>query len=256
MYADTLRTHITGILSSHPKWASALANYQVEAAWTLGDWPTVATIVASPVSSPEICVGRVLLAMQKRRTEDLPEILADARMEIGAVVSANSRQFARAYPTILQLHMLTEMEMIYRAGLTMTSYHGDNKAVKIQAQHKTLTASLRDRMAATLPSFKVRESVQSIRRAAFGIRRVRLASILAVDSILKALTCVFTVPLRTLLLGRRLACRGLLVPKLPEKPDTSRPLTVRHCRRRTRVHLLLSYNRPSCYVLRANWERR
>lgn len=172
VHLDTLRTHIDGALSHHPDWQSQLANFQVEAAWIVGDWQSVKEIIDSNVSGPEISMAKVLLAIHQRRHDSMAEIVRKATEELGVDVTASSRQYARAYPAIVRLHMLHEVGLIRQAGMNIAAAFQSkesnmNKNSLVNHTIEKLQEHLSARLAITLPSFRIRESLLSIRRTAY-----------------------------------------------------------------------------------------
>lgn len=171
-HLDTLRTHIDGVLTRHSAWERDLANFQIEAAWVVGDWESVRNIADSGASGTEISMARVLLGIHDRNYDGLHKIMQQARRELGVAVSASSRQYSRAYPAILQLHMLHEVEMVCAAGLKIAETYAlqmsnQNKDEVVRFEINQLRGNLSKRLGITLPSFRIRESILSIRRTAY-----------------------------------------------------------------------------------------
>lgn len=109
------------------------------------------------------------MAMQSG--EDVASALEVARQQIGGQIT--TREYARVYDAVLQLHMIREVEMIHEVDAkSSTAGQGFNSqnAVAISRRHAdTLIASLSDRFQITLPSFRVREELLNKRRAAFSL---------------------------------------------------------------------------------------
>lgn len=160
---DTLRTHIIGVLDRHPEWAAELAPFQAEAAWTIGDWATVRNIQNPPP------IANVFLAIQSG--QDIPAALQLARRQIGNQIT--TREYARVYDAVLQLHMIHEVEMIHsvdtKASTAGHGYNSQNAAAIARRQVDDLVARLSDRFQVSLQSFRVREEVLNKRRAAFNL---------------------------------------------------------------------------------------
>lgn len=161
---DTLRTHIIGVLDRHPEWATELAPFQAEAAWTIGDWDTVRKVNNPPA------IANVFMAMQVNNDlTTVSKALQTARHEIGSQIK--TREYARVYESVLQLHMLREVEMIHavdtkRAG---PGFQTQNAAAISRRHADELISTLSDRFQITLPSFRVREELLNKRRAAFSL---------------------------------------------------------------------------------------
>lgn len=117
-------------------------------------------------------MARVLLGIHDRNYDGLGDIMRQTRRELGAAVTASSRQYARAYPAILQLHMLHEVGMVCEAGLEIAKTYSlntsnQNKNQLVQHRIIQLRDNLANRLDITLPSFRIRESILSIRRTAY-----------------------------------------------------------------------------------------
>jgi serine/threonine-protein kinase ATR len=66
--------------------------------------------------------------------------------------------------------MLHEVELIRKSSLNMGSRFGVNRSVLVKHDMTVLRDSLRDRLATTMPSYRVREPVLGMRRTAFSLR--------------------------------------------------------------------------------------
>lgn len=164
LIADSLRTHIRGVLNRHPEWRDELSSFTAESAWIIGDWVQVEAL--GPTATP---LGPVMLAMQQR--EAMSEVFVRARRQIG--LSIVSRQYARAYEGVLRLHQLHDIELIHNTALGIRNA-GDtvNTAALNAKAAEDLMRVLNVRYSTTAPSFRVRESVLTVRRAALGLVNV------------------------------------------------------------------------------------
>ena len=148
---DTLRTHIRGVLAVHPTWQPQLAPFQIEGACILADWDAVRELVHQSHTVPELGMARALIAMRDHDEDAFRTAVSDARCQLGRRILGPARvSYSHAYDAVTRLHMLCELELIF---------HGRGDA--------HLGASLDSRFAATLPSFRTREPVLSLRRSAF-----------------------------------------------------------------------------------------
>ncbi|EPQ30215.1 uncharacterized protein PFL1_02331 [Pseudozyma flocculosa PF-1] len=158
---DTMRTHIRGALSVHPEWEPLLASFQVEGACILGDWEQLeSSLSREPTAdSPEHAIGRAILAMRSKDSGSFDAVITDARRQLGKpIVAAGKGSYSSMYDVVLQLHMLHELQLIRGAheGIMLPS-----------ASANALNRSLTSRLNATLPSFRTREPILSLRRTAF-----------------------------------------------------------------------------------------
>ncbi|CAK5275112.1 unnamed protein product [Mycena citricolor] len=164
---DTLRTHVRGVLTRNPEWQPVLAGFQVESAWIVGAWTDVQDILEQTTvsTSPSVAMSRVLLAMRSRDSAAISTSLAAARTILGAPITASSgaRGYRRSYEAVLDLHVANELEMIYNDLTTPGSSQSSRKTLK------KLNVVLSSRLESTLPTFRTREPVLSMRRTAFGL---------------------------------------------------------------------------------------
>ncbi|TIA92820.1 hypothetical protein E3P81_01253 [Wallemia ichthyophaga] len=166
---DTLGTHIRGVLSSHPEWRQPLGSFQTEGAWIVGDWKTVRENVSSGLAkhSPEYSLGRLLLAVHDNELYRLPSILHEARQLLGTPIIAAGRDgYRRAYDSAVHLHMVHELEMISQAITQITKLSSTHQPESAQTLAAKLTTLLEDRLEVTMPTFKSREPLLSLRRSA------------------------------------------------------------------------------------------
>ncbi|KAL1743103.1 hypothetical protein HDZ31DRAFT_83646 [Schizophyllum fasciatum] len=161
---DTLRTHVRGVLVRHPDWEPALAGYAVESAWMVGAWDDVATLAGRTAGdSPQMLIANVMLAMRVDDTSSVNEALEAARAALGrTVVAAGVSGYRRAYEATLDLHMTHELELIYRT-------YAEKDSARRRQLMTNLMQELSNRVESTLPAFRVREPILSIRRAAFSM---------------------------------------------------------------------------------------
>jgi serine/threonine-protein kinase ATR len=167
---DTLRTHINGVLSRNPNWYEDLSGFQAEGAWMVGDWRCVQELVhrSTPNPAPEITVARVLLGIREGNPEGVSNALSMARGQLGAPIHAMGRNsYRRTYESVLNLHLVRDVELIYEAAVARTSGRNSKDSSNPIG---VLSDVLSRRFEATLPSFRTREPVLSLQRIALGVR--------------------------------------------------------------------------------------
>ncbi|KAG2115849.1 uncharacterized protein F5147DRAFT_751291 [Suillus discolor] len=171
---DTLRTHVQGVLVRNPGWQSVLADFQVESAWMIGAWDDVHNITANiEHEGPSVVKARVLLAMRSGEPLQVEESLKKARLVLGAPIAASGPSgHRRAYDALVDLHMIHELELIHETVSNLPPSSQGRKSA-IVALSQILSARL-DR---TLPTFRVHESLLSMRRTAFSLSTVSRPSI-------------------------------------------------------------------------------
>ncbi|KAG2369791.1 hypothetical protein BDR07DRAFT_1447599 [Suillus spraguei] len=170
---DTLRTHVQGVLVRNPEWQSVLADFQVESAWMIGAWDDVHNTANTEHEGPSVVKARVLLAMRSGELQQIEESLRRARLVLGAPIAASGPSgHRRAYDALVDLHMIHELELIHDAVSSLPpSSQGRKSAIA------TLSQILSARLDRTLPTFRVHESLLSMRRTAFSLSTVSRPSI-------------------------------------------------------------------------------
>lgn len=149
-----------------------MASFRVESACMVGAWDEVQLLVDRPNATQDapLVKARLLLAMQTRNTENIAASLAIARCVFGAPITASGvNGYRRSYDAILDLHLTHELEVIYQAmsSLSTSQSRRRNELLRV-------SALLSSRLDATLPTFRTREPVLSMRRTAFGLLYVPL----------------------------------------------------------------------------------
>jgi serine/threonine-protein kinase ATR len=167
---DTLRTHVRGVLTRNPEWQSALAGFQVEGAWMVGAWEDVQDLVhRTTARTSSIVLARVLLAMRSKDAAAILSSLSVARSVLGTpITAAGAKGYRRSYEAVLDLHLTHELELIYNA-LTSLPVGSQGHSQLRQRTVTQLNTSLSARLDATLPTFRTREPVLSMRRTAFAL---------------------------------------------------------------------------------------
>lgn len=168
-YPDTLRTHVKGVLTSHPEWKSSLADFQVESAWIIGNWNEVDALSAEvSVPTESMVMARLLLAFRSGDQSAIQDTQREARMTLGGPISAaGAREYRHAYNAVLNLHLVHEVEMIHEAVQNLPpSARQRTEALSVLSRH------LAARLELSLPTFRIREPILSMRRTAFSLRYV------------------------------------------------------------------------------------
>jgi serine/threonine-protein kinase ATR len=171
---DTLRTHIKGVITRHPGWEPVLAEFQVEGALMTSDWDAVQQLVSrTQEQTPELTLARLALAIREQDANHLSEALAVARTNLGApITAAGPRSYRRSYDSVLNLHFVHELEMISHATLKISGLERAGQHTAAKQNTDRLTRTLSARLESTLPTFRTREPLLSMRRIAFSMRYV------------------------------------------------------------------------------------
>lgn len=134
----------------------------------VGDWECVQNLAqrSTPNPLPEITLAGVLLAIRNGNPEGVSNALSIARAQLGAPIHAAGRSsYRRAYESVLNLHLVRDVELIYETALVRHS-----GSITKDNSIGVLSEVLSRRFEATLPSFRTREPVLSLQRIALGVR--------------------------------------------------------------------------------------
>lgn len=168
---DTLRTHVAGVLTRHPDWERALADFQVESAWMVGAWDDIQKLVSRiDNSSSSLVIARVLLAMRNGDRKSIYEALSHARSTLGGpIIASGVKGYRHSYEAVLDLHRIHELEIIHEAIFNIQSDSQDNARQQQRRALAELSQTLSSRLNVTLPTFRTREPLLSMRRTAFSL---------------------------------------------------------------------------------------
>lgn len=179
MSVDTLRTHVSGVLLRNPEWESTLVGFEVESAWMVGAWDDVKRIVDRTKSqTSHIVISRLLLAMRAKDDSAITDALSVARSVLGApITAAGVKGYRRSYEAALNLHLTHELEVIHNAITSLPPSSQSNSQARRRQTLTELSYTLSARFDATLPTFRTREPLLSMRRTAFSLSYVLSYSI-------------------------------------------------------------------------------
>lgn len=130
----------------------------------VGDWDDVkVTAKETKADSPQIAMARLLLSLRAHDDEVVASAMSEARLILGAPISSSgARGYRSAHDSLLDLHLVHELEMINKAVKGLVPLRGNELSA--------LSQKLNLRLDSTLPTFRNRERVLSMRRTAFEIR--------------------------------------------------------------------------------------
>lgn len=162
---DTMRTHVRGALALNPQWENILAPFAIEGACILGDWQEAQDAIKRQGTdgSSEHAIAKVLLSVAGKSQEPFDEVLKSARHSLGKpILTAGRNSYSQIYESVLHLHMLHEVALIRNLS---------TKSSRAAGKVSELMDVLNTRLNSTLPSFRVREPLLSMRRSAFSAQR-------------------------------------------------------------------------------------
>jgi serine/threonine-protein kinase ATR len=162
---------VAGVLTRHPEWENILAGFQAESAWMVGAWNDVQKLVESvDTRTSSVVIARVMLAMREGNSEVVETMLSQARLVLGApITAAGIGGYRRSYEAALDLHLTHELEMIFKATCTLPQDSQDGSRQERRRTIAELSKKLSRRLDLTLPTFRSREPVLSMRRTAFAL---------------------------------------------------------------------------------------
>mmetsp|Transcript_33811 Transcript_33811/g.54794 ORF Transcript_33811/g.54794 Transcript_33811/m.54794 type:complete len:1076 (+) Transcript_33811:213-3440(+) len=157
-------THVDGMLATHPEEGKPLTTYAVQAAWRLGNWDLLTKYLQispeTPDSQFEVALSRILLAFKNRDDSDFREQLSFARDSLLPQLSAAGMEsYQRAYPFIVRLHMLNELEDAFAECILRDAGRGRMDGLKHWEARLKLVE----------PSLTTMEPILSTRRIAYNI---------------------------------------------------------------------------------------
>ncbi|PWN38433.1 uncharacterized protein FA14DRAFT_118905 [Meira miltonrushii] len=189
---DTMRMHIRGVVASAGTrsdiWQDRLSAFYVEGSCILSDWDEVRKSINTSTRTTQLAMARVMLAMHDHDVSAFQSSIKDARRLVGkSLIGRNKSKsdYLGEYETVSQLHMLHEFSMIGQAlglidhgtlksGLsTLPSTDSSSDSIN------DLKKALHIRLNSTLPSFRTREPILSMRRSALSTRSDENLKVLA-----------------------------------------------------------------------------
>ena len=174
-HLKALQTHADGLLAKEAsrKIRGQIAVFGADAAWRLGQWSSLEYYVEQHALSGAhhtetgwpTRLGRLLLSAKACDSESFNDGIGKARTALMAPLAAASMEsYGRAYPFLVRLHMLHELETAYTAFLNFRSSLVSETAgavdtaaaIKIFSEDVG-TLNWRDRISRTQPTLVVRE---------------------------------------------------------------------------------------------------
>ncbi|KAI8929063.1 hypothetical protein BC831DRAFT_33247 [Entophlyctis helioformis] len=166
---ETMLTHLSGFIEQQPNGAEELYSEGIEAAWRQGRWSLLEQFLGRPHRPGfTASLARLLLAVNGNKdASTVGRLLDQARGEITTSVAAASMEsYRRGYDSAIQLSMLHEVEMMHQfiqlAG-SADETMGVNSGVHA-SQLSDILRSWDSRLKITMPSYRVREPILSLRR--------------------------------------------------------------------------------------------
>ena len=137
----------------------------------VGAWDDVQKLVDRvDAQTSSMVMARLLLAMRSGEATAISESMSIARSVLGApITAAGVKGYRRSYEAVLDLHLTHELELIHQVTSTLPAGSQGNTPQERRLAISELSRTLSARLNATLPTFRSREPVLSMRRTAFAL---------------------------------------------------------------------------------------
>ncbi|PIA56742.1 hypothetical protein AQUCO_00700831v1 [Aquilegia coerulea] len=178
-HLQAMVTHVDGLISRVPQYKKTWCMQGVQAAWRLGRWDLMDEYLSGADEEGPICsssesnvsfdmdVAKILQAMMKKDQFSVAEKIAHSRQTLLApLAAAGMDSYMRAYPLVVKLHMLRELEdfhnlLVNDSFLEKSFQLDDSKFSKVVEDWD-------NRLRFTQPSLWPREPLLAFRRLVYG----------------------------------------------------------------------------------------
>ncbi|KAE8671371.1 Serine/threonine-protein kinase ATR [Hibiscus syriacus] len=178
-HLQAMVTHVDGLISRIPKYKKTWCMQGVQAAWRLGRWDLMDEYLSGADEEGLLCsssesnasfdldVAKILQAMMKKDQFSVAEKIALSKQSLIAPLSAAGMDsYTRAYPIIVKLHLLRELEdfhtLLIDESFLEKSFHLGDFGFSI------VMGNWESRLRFTQPSLWAREPLLAFRRLVFG----------------------------------------------------------------------------------------
>ncbi|GAB2267814.1 hypothetical protein Dimus_002790 [Dionaea muscipula] len=178
-HLQTMVTHVDGLISRIPQYEKTWCMQGVQAAWRLGRWDLMDEYLKGADKEGLVCsssesnasfdmdVAKILQAMMNKDQFAVSERIALSKQAlIAPLAAAGMDSYIRAYPFVVKLHLLKELEdfHVLLAGesfLEKAFHQGDQLFSEV-------VENWENRLRVTQPSLWAREPLLAFRRLVFG----------------------------------------------------------------------------------------
>ncbi|XP_010266921.1 PREDICTED: serine/threonine-protein kinase ATR isoform X2 [Nelumbo nucifera] len=177
-HLQAMVTHVDGLISRIPQYKKTWCMQGVQAAWRLGRWNLMDEYLSGAEEEGLLCssaesnasfdmdVAKVLQAMMKRDQFCVAEKIAQSKQALLAhLAAAGMDSYERAYPFVVRLHMLHELEdfhnLLVDDSFLERSFHLDDPGFS------RIIKEWDNRLRLTQPSLWTRETLLAFRRLVF-----------------------------------------------------------------------------------------
>lgn len=133
----------------------------------VGDWTDIQELLdrTSSTGTASVSLARVLLSMRSQVEGDVPRALSDARISLGrSITAAGANSYRRSYDAVIDLHLLHELDIFSQVARRLPPSR--KRGGQTQDLQTELSRTFDTRLESTLPSFRTREPILSLRRTA------------------------------------------------------------------------------------------
>lgn len=177
-HLQSMVSHVDGLVSKIPQYRKTWCTQGVQAAWRLGKWDLMDEYLTGADEEGLLCsssesnaffdkdVAKILQAMMKKDQFSVGEKIALSKQAlIAPLAAAGMDSYARAYPFVVKLHLLQELED-FNSLLNGDSFLG--RRFKLDEPEFSRTLKNWDsRLKLTQPSLWAREPLLAFRRLVF-----------------------------------------------------------------------------------------
>lgn len=178
-HLQAMVTHVDGLISRIPQYKKTWCMQGVQAAWRLGRWDLMDEYLSKADEEGLLCsssesnasfdmdVAKILQAMMRKDQFSVAEKIALSKQAlIAPLAAAGMDSYTRAYPFIVKLHLLRELEdfqsLLVDDSFLEKSFHlGDLGFSKVMENWE-------NRLRFTQPSLWARDPLLAFRRLVFG----------------------------------------------------------------------------------------
>ncbi|KAK4477252.1 hypothetical protein RD792_016466 [Penstemon davidsonii] len=177
-HLQAMVTHVDGLISRIPRYRKTWCTQGVQAAWRLGRWDLMDEYLTGADEEGLLCsssesnasfdkdVAKILQAMMKMDNFSVAEKIALSKQAlIAPLAAAGMDSYARAYPFVVKLHLLRELED-FNSLLDGESFLG--RKFHNESEFSRTLENWESRLKLTQPSLWAREPLLAFRRLVFG----------------------------------------------------------------------------------------
>ncbi|CAM6089350.1 unnamed protein product [Calypogeia fissa] len=179
-HLQAMVTHVDGLVSRLADHKKEWYMRGVQAAWRLGQWDLLEEYVAGTDgvgasangnsehnAAFDISLAKILQALQKKDLDLFTEQIMHSRQALLAPLAAASMEsYTRAYPLIVKLHMLQELEDFSSLAIAALKEGPDSSQLRVSMTD--LVEHWETRLKITQPSLWTREPILALRRLILG----------------------------------------------------------------------------------------